>query len=43
MSYSEKKAELGLIYGILDSPSWYGTLFYGVQVNNNCLILLDLN
>ena len=32
MGYEEKKAELGLAYGILDSPTWAGALFYGVQV-----------
>ena len=33
MGYAEKKAELGLAYGILDSPTWFGALFYGIQVN----------
>ena len=32
MGYEEKKAELGLAYGILDCPTWAGALFYGVQV-----------
>ena len=32
MGYAEKKAQLGLAYGILDSPSWFGALFYGIQV-----------
>lgn len=31
MGYEEKKAQLGLAYGILDSPTWFGALFYGLQ------------
>jgi len=45
MGYEEKKAELGLAYGILDSPTWAGALFYGVQVcsalHKYCTVLMS--
>ena len=40
MGYAEKKAELGLAYGILDSPTWLGALFYGIQVKTAHLNIL---
>ena len=32
MGYEEKKKELGLVYGIVDKPNWFSTLFFGAQV-----------
>ena len=36
MGYEEKKEKLGLIYGIIDKPSWGSSILFGGQVGISC-------